>query len=231
MWKLLGKSKKGHKVSCNRSSLSERFLEQVKKSADADCGPQTVRRGYLAMKNGCWEDLKKRSRKEGKSSEWTLERIREAYEEVDAWGLVQEILRKSTDFLSRVIAPMEWEESLCRMFAHIATVFPLEDYTWWVSTGHGDGNSRKKRHCSWWCAARGGQHEWRAPKRILVVQLGTNANEAKVFMAHAAPQGLRDTLINALKLLAKQQKDGDCPIEKVSSQASMKEAERESWMG
>ena len=25
--------------------------------------------------------------------------------------------------------------------------------------------------------------------RILVVQLGTNANEAKVFKAHAAPQG------------------------------------------
>ena len=45
-----------------------------------------------------------------------------------------------------------------------------------------------------------------------VVQLGTNANEAKVFRAHAAPQGPCDTLINALKLLANQQKDGDSPI-------------------
>ena len=28
-----------------------------------------------------------------------------------------------------------------------------------------------------------------APNRILVVQLGVNANEAKVFKPHAAPQG------------------------------------------
>ena len=39
---------------------------------------------------------------------------------------------------------IEWEESLCRMFAHVATVFLLEDYIWWVSTAHGDGNNRKK---------------------------------------------------------------------------------------
>ena len=31
----------------------------------------------------------------------------------------------------------------------------------------------------------------------------TNANEAKVLKAHAAPQGLCENLINALKLLAK----------------------------
>ena len=34
--------------------------------------------------------------------------------------------------------------------------------------------------------ACGGQYEWRMPNRILVVQLGVNANEAKVFKAHAA---------------------------------------------
>ena len=38
------------------------------------------------------------------------------------------------------------------------------------------------------------------------------ANEAKVFKAHAAPLGLCDNLIDALKLLAKQQKGGDSPI-------------------
>ena len=42
-----------------------------------------------------------------------------------------------------------------------------------------------------------------APNRILVVQLGVKANEAKVPKAHAAPCGLCDNLINALKLLAK----------------------------
>ena len=36
---------------------------------------------------------------------------------------------------------------------------------------------------------------------MLVVQLGVNANEAKVFKAHAAPLGLCDNLTNALKLL------------------------------
>ena len=39
------------------------------------------------------------------------------------------------------------------------------------------------------CAVCGGQCEWIAPNRILVVQPGTNANEAKEFEAHAAPQG------------------------------------------
>ena len=72
--------------------------------------------------------------------------------------------------------------------------------------------TERKRHRSWWCAACGSQHEWRAPNIILVVQLGTNPNEAKVFKAHAAPQGLCDNLINALKLLANHPKDGDSPI-------------------
>ena len=42
----------------------------------------------------------------------------------------------------------------------------------------------------------------RAPNRRLVVQLGTDANDAKVFRAHAAPQGLCENVIKALKLLA-----------------------------
>ena len=92
--------------------------------------------------------------------------------------------------------------------AHCNSV-PLEDHIWSESTGHGDDNNSKKRHCSWWCAACGGQYEWIAPNRILVVQVGTNATEA--FKAHAAPQGPCDNLINVLKLLANQQKDGDSP--------------------
>ena len=92
--------------------------------------------------------------------------------------------------------------------------FPLEDYIWWVSTGYGD--NRKKKHCRWWCAVCGGKYEWRAPNRILGVQLGTDANEAKVFRAHAAaPQGFCENLINALKLLANQQTDGDSPIQSI----------------
>ena len=79
--------------------------------------------------------------------------------------------------------------------------FPLEDFFWWVSTA--------KKCCSWWCAICGETHEWGARNRILVVHLGTNEDEANVFRAHAFPQGPCENLINALKLLANQQKDGD----------------------
>ena len=51
---------------------------------------------------------------------------------------------------------------------------------------------KKKKHCNWWCAACGGQYEWRAPNRILVVQIGVNANEAKVYNAHATLLVLSD---------------------------------------
>ena len=72
-----------------------------------------------------------------------------------------------------------------------------------------------KKHSNWWCAACGGQYEWEAPNRILVRQLGVNANEAKSVKAHAAPLGLCDNLISSLKLLANQQKDGDSPIQSI----------------
>ena len=79
--------------------------------------------------------------------------------------------------------------------------FPLEDNVWWVSAG--------KKHSSWWCAVCGEKYDWRATNRLLVVQTSESASQAKVFKAHAVPQGLCDNLINALKLLANQQKDGD----------------------
>ena len=41
-----------------------------------------------------------------------------------------------------------------------------------------------------------------------MVQTGESVNQAKVFKAHAVPQGLCGNLINALKLLANQQEDG-----------------------
>ena len=47
------------------------------------------------------------------------------------------------------------------------------------------------------------------PNRLLVVHTGDSIEQAKVFKAHAVPQGLYANLINALKLLANQQEDGD----------------------
>ena len=42
-----------------------------------------------------------------------------------------------------------------------------------------------------------------------------DSREARVFRAHAAPQGICDNLIHALKLLADQQKDGDSSVKMV----------------
>ena len=93
--------------------------------------------------------------------------------------------------------------------------FSLDDNIWWVSSRHGDGSNRKKKQCSWWYAACVVKYDYLAPNEILLVQLGANANEATVFRAHAAPLGLCDNLVNALKLLANQQKEGDSPIQSI----------------
>ena len=61
----------------------------------------------------------------------------------------------------------------------------------------------------WWCAICGEKYDWRQPHRLLVVQTGEHFEHAKVFKAHAVPQGLCANLINALKLLSNQQEDGD----------------------
>ena len=133
-------------------------------------------------------------------------------ENIGVSSIAQENLRKSTDFLRRIIASVgNGRPYVC---PH-CSCSDLDDSIWWVSSGRGDGNKRKKKHCSWWCAACGGQYEWRAPNRILVVQLSANANEAEVFKAHTAPLGLCDNLINAQKLQANQQKGGDSPIQSI----------------
>ena len=49
---------------------------------------------------------------------------------------------------------------------------------------------------------------------VLVVQISQDRSEAMVFRAHA-PQGLCENLVNALKLLVCQQKDGDSPFNMV----------------
>ena len=46
-----------------------------------------------------------------------------------------------------------------------------------------------------------------------------------MFSAHAVPQGLCENLINALKLLANQPKDGDCPTQ--NTIMGLKEKSRE----
>ena len=139
-------------------------------------------------------------------------------DDIGRLGTAQEILRKNTDFFRGIVAPVGGMGGVTLSYVcpH-CNCFLLDDCIWWVSTGHGDCNNRREKHCNWWCAACGGQHEWRAPNRILVVQLGVIACDAKVFKAHAAPWGVFDNLINALKLLANQQKDGDGAIQSIAT--------------
>ena len=48
-----------------------------------------------------------------------------------------------------------------------------------------------------------------------MVQTGECVNQAKVFNAHAVPQGLCGNLVIALNLLANQQEDGDGLIQNI----------------
>ena len=70
---------------------------------------------------------KERYWKEEKSSEWTLERTREVHEKV-AKDTVQDILRKSTDFLRRVVAAVGGMGGVTFLYVcpHCNS-FPLED--------------------------------------------------------------------------------------------------------
>ena len=72
-----------------------------------------------------------------------------------------------------------------------------------------DNGSKKKRQCNWWCAAWGGLYNWKDPNRVLVIQDGTDASEAKVFRAHAPSQGAFHNLVCSLKLLANTQAGSD----------------------
>ena len=75
----------------------------------------------------------------------------------------------------------------------------------------------REKIIKWWCAICGEKYDWRQPNRLQVVQTGESFEQAKVYKAHAVPQGLCANLINALKLLANQQEDGDGLLQKVAT--------------
>ena len=77
-----------------------------------------------------------------KASEWTLDRIKEAFEQVaqdeaENVSIVQEIMLRSTDYLRRIIAPVGGQGGVTMSFlCPHCNSFPLEDYVWWVSGGN-----------------------------------------------------------------------------------------------
>ena len=124
-----------------------------------------------------------------------------AQDKAEKVSIVQEIMLRSTDYLRRIIAPVGGQGGVTMSYlCPNCNSFPLEDYIWWVTAG---------RNTKWWCAICGEKYDWRQPNRLLVVQTGEGVEQTKVFKAHAIPQGLCENLINALKLLANQQENGD----------------------
>ena len=95
---------------------------------DTDCNEPMMKKGFTALKNGTWEEFLETLTKKMKASEWGLDRIKEAFElvaqdEAKKMSIVQEIMLRSTDYLRRIIAPVEdKEESQCRTCARTATV-------------------------------------------------------------------------------------------------------------
>ena len=92
-----------------------------------------MKQAFLALKGGDWEEYKSNVRTEVEVTEWTFDRIKDAFEKVakdEARKLstVQEIMIRSTDYLRRKIAPARGKEALrCHTCARIVTVPRWED--------------------------------------------------------------------------------------------------------
>ena len=65
-----------------QESPSREVLEQVRGNVDMGCSAQIMRKGYIAMRDDNWEEFRKWYGEKKKSSEWTLEKTREACEKV-----------------------------------------------------------------------------------------------------------------------------------------------------
>ena len=140
--------------------------------------------------------------------------MRESYSEVeqeDEGGLsiAPDILSKSTDFLKRIIVPVKGQGGVTLSYTLIATVSRLK-------TTFGGSLLGTERG-----SAAGGV---RLVAASMIGGLRTEswsyktagtAEMPKFCRAHAAPQGRCDNLINALKLLPNQQKDGGSPVKMV----------------
>ena len=126
-------------------------------------------------------------------------KLQECYSEVkqeddERKFIVQQIMQKSTDFLMRIIVPVEGQGgSHCRTCA-----LTIMSSRWKTATSCA---TKHGKQCNWWCAACGGQHRWRNPNGIFVLQDSSDRREAR---AHAPPQGVCENLVNAVKLLAGQ---------------------------
>ena len=97
-----------------------------------------VRRSMKVGKEDRWSELWKSS----EFNSWTRAKLQECYHEVrqdddQRKTIAQQIMWKSTNILRRKIVPVQGQGvvSLSYVCPHLYR-FPIEDYIWWVSTGH-----------------------------------------------------------------------------------------------
>ena len=99
-----------------------------------------------------------------KASEWTFDRIKEAFElvaqeEAETVSIMQEIMLRSTDYLRRISWPVGEQGGVTLSYlCPNCNSFPLEDYVWWVFGG---------KHNRLWCAICGEKFDdWKQPNRL-----------------------------------------------------------------
>ena len=121
-----------------------------------------------------------------------------AKDEAQQLSIVQESTIRSTDYLRRIIAPDGGQGGVTiSCLCPNCNSFPLEDYVWWSLGEKG--------------VTIGGVR-FVEKKTTGSIQTGSRCcKEVKVLIRprSAVPRGLCGNLINALKLLANQQEDGD----------------------
>ena len=205
------KGRKERKAIGKKESPVKKELELVRRGNDLSICVSSQRRVSYAGKSGDWESCLEEFRQDDKLSVWAGIKVKECYEKIESedvclLSIAQDILRKSKALLRRSVAPNDGVGGVTLSYVcPLCHCFPLEDYIWWVSSGHGDGKEKKTKQRNWWCAACGGQYDWRAPNRVLVVPDSAGPREAKVFRARNATRNMRqlDQLAVALDKPAK----------------------------
>ena len=84
-------------------------------------------------------------------------------------GITRTVTWESTVFLCKMIVSDTEAGSVTMPYEcpHDSLV-QIADFIWWVTVEHGK-RSKRKRSCTWRCAACGEQYDWRAANKVLTI--------------------------------------------------------------
>ena len=165
-----------------------------------------MKKGFTALQNGSWEVYEEIFRKKMKASERVFDRIKEAFELVAGRDTKDEHCARDHAQKHRLLAAYHRASWRTGRSHNILPVPKLQQFPsgrlhvvgLWV-----------KDHTVVVQFVENGTTGGNQTGFFLVVQTGESVEQAKVFEAHAVPQGLCANLINAMKLLANQQEEGN----------------------